>query len=362
MDNPIVAFLVPLVIGVFVTMIIEAATGKALGLVTRQAFLRRARKRLARYGSHDDFVWHGDEEMYVIEFVPGGYSPSDLRIVWGGEAPLRTRLSEAVPKRLPASVDDIVAEADRLRTVFESDSSDSWNGPSIGVLSVRTSREGPQEMPVLTVQTCHSDHAAMTATWTMWQQAYDSGFRIKHLQDIVPGMVNAIGLNATVVTDDRKLILTRRSARVDSGRTGWHISVNEGFLPTDCGPSGVLDPAVGILRGIHEELGVFGIPAHSVVFHTAMLDVRRYQFGLLGHVDLQGTGIEASTVLAYRQTGLTKDRFENDQIELVDWNLDAVVPYLKKKNWVAHGWLNLFHSVVSAFDISPEKLHEILAD
>jgi len=157
-------------------------------------------------------------------------------------------------------------------------------------------------------------------------------------------------------------LLTRRSARVDSGRTGWYISVNEGFLPTDCTPAGVPDPAVGVLRGIYEELGVSGIPSHAVVFHTAMLDVRRYQFGLLGHVDLQGTGIEAATVVAYRQTGLSKDRFENDRIELVDWNLDAVIPYLKQKDWVAHGWLNLFHSVVSTFDISPEKLHEILAE
>jgi len=65
-------------------------------------------------------------------------------------------------------------------------------------------------------------------------------------------------------------------------------------------------------------------------------------------------------VIASRKAGLTKDRFETDAVELVDWSLDAVIPCLKQADWIAHGWLNLFHSAVVAFNVSPAHLHAIL--
>ena len=102
----------------------------------------------------------------------------------------------------------------------------------------------------------------------------------------IPGMLNAIGLNATLVTSDGFLLLAGGSLHVSRQRNGWYSSINEGMLPTDK-HGGRHDPHFGLARGAEEELGIPNIPLDSITLHTAMYDVRRYQLGLLGHIKLR---------------------------------------------------------------------------
>ena len=88
---------------------------------------------------------------------------------------------------------------------------------------------------------------------------------------------------------------------------------------------GSLDPAVGLVRGIDEELGISDVESSLVRFHSAIFDLDRYQFGLLGHVDLSGTDTSWQRVTERRLTGIAKDKVEARRLERIPWNPDAVI-------------------------------------
>lgn len=361
MPPAILEFLAPLVAGVMVTMLIEAVTGRALGLVVRQRFERRAKRRLRALGDHADLIRRGPECLHTIEFVPEGWRPENLRVTWRPGGGLASALGAADPRHLPMPAEEMLQEiaAERARLAVAEDG--WWNGDSLAVDAIGTRRTATDERPVLHLAMAPSDFAAAQVCTNRWTDAFDAG-SVELPSDLdvpIPGMVNAVGLNATLVTDDGMLVLVRRSTRATSGRTGFHISVNEGMQERDRDLRRSLDPHVGLVRGVREELGI-EIDTASVRLHTAMFDVRRYQFGLLGHIDLAGSGITAADVLLARRHGLAQDKFENGSLSLVPWEFDEVVAALNEPDWVAHGWLNLLHSAVGAFGSRSADLYRLV--
>jgi len=354
-------FLGPLVAGVIITMLIEAVTGRALGLVVRRRFERRARRRLSALGDHADLIRRGPECLYTIEFVPDGWRPEDLQVNWRASGHLASGLRAAEPRHLPKPAEEMLEKIAVERARLASTDVGWWNGDSIAVDAISTSRTTAEERPVLKLTLAPSDFAAAQVCTDLWMEAFDAeSVELPGDMDVpIPGMVNAVGLNATLVTDDGQLVLVRRSARTTSGRAGLHISVNEGMQERDRDPRRSLDPHLGLVRGVREELGI-EIEAACVKLHTAMFDVRRYQFGLLGHIDLAGSGITAADILLARRHGLAQDKFENSSLFLIPWKFDEVVAALNEPDWVAHGWLNLLHSAVGAFGARSTDLYRLV--
>ena len=92
-----------------------------------------------------------------------------------------------------------------------------------------------------------------------------------------------------------------------------------------------------------------------------IFDVRRYQFGLLGHVDLRGSGIDAARILSSRRTGRARDKAENVHVAVVPWTAPAVLEMLRDPlDWIAHGWLNLALSAVESFRGDHEAFEQLL--
>lgn len=357
------SFLGPLVLGIVLTTAVEAVSGKTWGVFLRQRFQRRASKRLQDLGRRDDLLRRGAESMYVIEFVPDGWTTDNVIFKQRSAVSLDEALGSADPSHLPDSVDAIVAAVRAERERLETSQDGWWNGETVAVDVIQTGRRGAHEAPTLAITTSPSDHAAATACSNLWKEHFDSGNAIlpADLDRPIPGMLHAVGLNATLVTDDGQLVLVRRSPRADSGRGGWHISVNEGMQHLDRNIAGQLDPHLGLVRGVYEELGL-RISPNNVRFHTAMFDMRRYQFGLLGHIDLSGTGITAADVVMARKLGLSKDRFENSHVEVIPWRFVDVMSKLKEPDWIAHGWLNLAHSAIASFTPHADALSALLGE
>lgn len=359
------------VAGALTTMVLEAVTGRATGLVIRRWVRARSRRRLRKMGNHDDMIWVSrTDAVYLHQFVPDGWDPDKIRIQFQGEAPpLAEELSRADPALLPQPADVMLGAVAETAAALDAHPS-FWNGESLGVLSIRNAlRTGEAELPVLTVRTYPSSHAATVVMSETWEREFDAGLwreREKHftrpqlqqMRDGLPGMLHAIGLNATLVTSDGFLVLTRRNPRMSSGRDGWHISVNEGMTRYDRHKN-VLDPRVGLVRGVQEELGL-DISMDNVVIHSAIHDVTRYQFGLLGHIDLQGTTITADRVLAARKLALGRDKVENTHLEVIDFNAREVKRVLREDNWLAHGWVNLVLSAIHAMRSQEEEFTTLL--
>ena len=349
-------------LGVIITIVIEAITGNTWGLFLRQRF--QPEKSLKKdFETHDDLLRFGDEALYIVEFVPDGWETNNITLKQGPEFRIEDTLASGNQVNLPDSIHSIVGAIEVERTRLETSAGGWWNGKTLAVDEIQIGRIGVHETPTLTITTSPSDHASSVVCSNIWQKRYDSG-QINlpsNLVGINPGMIHDIGLNATLVTDDGKLILVKRSPHTDSGRSGWHISVGEGMQINDKNDTGAPDPYVGLVRGVREELGI-QIDVSNIKFHTAMFDMRRYQFGLLVHIDLSGTGITAAEVVAARKLGLSKDRFENTEIEIIPWTFDDVVIKLKEQDWIAHGWINLLYSAISSFNPPVKEIHKLITD
>lgn len=345
-------------------MVVERSTGwmgRTIGNARSQS---TQRKRLKRTGRSGEFLTLDDDLLYVLQHVPKGWNSNHIEFVMlNGMTDAVTNLDGADEVKLPKPRSEIGRLIDEERRRLADRPDGEWNGPSLAISRISVVDRTPGlELPVLRCTVYESDHASARVCSSIWQGHFDASAKDELMDtsfELLPGMVQAIGLNATLVTSDNQLILVRRSDRISSGRSGWHISVNEGMLPTD-EFEGRLSPAVGLARGVHEELGLTISPS-QIKLHTAMMDVTRYQFGLLGHIDLSNErGRAAADFVQARRAGRPSDRLENVQLEAIPWSIEAVCSKLQEPDWIAHGWLNLAMSALAEWPKAESRIFDLM--
>lgn len=150
-------------------------------------------------------------------------------------------------------VEDFGRDATMIRRAIDADPT-LWNESKFGLVSLLVGRVLDLDRTALRLVYAVTDYASSLA----------SGLRHGEFSEVVPGMSHSFWLNATVVTDDDALVLSRRSARLAGGRSGRHISVNEGMRSSDVDDLGRPDPDAALVRGIAEEPGI-AVPADRVL-------------------------------------------------------------------------------------------------
>ncbi|PPL17340.1 hypothetical protein [Microterricola pindariensis] len=353
------------VLGAVATILIERIFGLGERFLSRSARRMRNKSRNKSLSRSSNLLTLGDEALYVVQFVPAGWEHANIEISMRPAYDLRSELQKAetlgLPLPLPAA--ELMRLVDSERSSYSTPggrTDGQWNGAALATVQLAASnRTGDLETPVLRMETAESDHAASDVLTHEWERAYLAGAFDGLLDDgdlfqrPIPGMLGAIGLNATVITSDGYLVLAKRSRHASSGRNGYHISVNEGMLPSDAKWNGKVDPIAALLRGLEEELGVSHVERSAVRLHTVMYDVRRYQLGLLAHIDLSTSDAHlewtAAAIRTRFNTAQAKDRFENRALEFVKWRLEDVREVIAQPDWLAHGRLNLALSAVSHF-------------
>lgn len=352
--------------GVMATLILEDLFSPTWRKIRMRIARRRIEQRFRGLDDVGDVFWVGGEGIYLHQFVPGGWQPGNIQFVQRDAESFEESIARADPELLPETPEELARRVSEERDRLEDPSFDEWDGDHIAVERIITrGRTSASEKPVIRIEARSTKFSVTNVCTHAWEDFYRDRSRLfpmdhPQFREGVPGMLNAVGLNATVVTSDGFLVLTRRNARMSSGRGGRHISVNEGMQPSDV-LGGSLDPAVGLVRGIDEELGISDVESSLVRFHSAIFDLDRYQFGLLGHVDLSGTDTSWQRVTERRLTGIAKDKVEARRLERIPWNPDAVIGALMDPDWVAHGWVNLLLSAISSFPTRADDLLKVQA-
>lgn len=355
----ILSFFLGIVATLGVEKIIDLVSRRVRKGYRRQRMLSRVKKM--RYDGA--LIRRGDECLHIVQFVPTGWESDNITFLEVPSYSTSDELHAADSGALPAPATLLVEQITNERARFAPDGyaeNGEWNGPGVAVLDLNTnSRIGEDEKPALRFRVATSDFASARALGDAWEEqfvrvlgsesaeAFEQRYGDPDLfQRPVPGMINAIGLNAVLITNDEQAVLVKRSRTTASGRGGNHISVNEGMLPSDR-YNGRLDPSVGILRGAEEELGLTGIPRECVRFHSVIYDVRRYQLGLLATIDLRilpethPAAYKSDDVLSTYRAAFAKDRYENRALRLIDWKDRAILEAIGEEDWIEHGRLNL---------------------
>ncbi len=315
-------------------------------------------------GVSGEFLVVGGEHVYVHQFSTRGYDRSrlDTRTV---SIPDMKDCFAGLPESLrPISPDQVRERVEQERRRI-AESLTAWNEDKLGVAAVHVRRDARYDDPHLAVDFFRTDYATFSVVTNAWREHVESRelaelLPAERLRHVLPGLSHSFGVNLTVVTADNQVILTRRNPQISSSRSATHISANEGMRADDL-RAGRPDPFKTAWRGVDEELGI-DVDESRIVFHSLILDANRYQWALLGHVDLSGTEWDSATVLASRAAGVAVDDWESDRLRMVPFTVDSVVKELAdESSWIAHGWVNLLLSAMYAYPSRRGRLIDVAA-
>lgn len=303
----------------------------------------------------------GRHDLFVLEFAQHGFHPDHLIVEPTDTSDLSTVWSRLPPTVRPMSLENLLLGVEEERRAIETRPG-TWNARRYALRRATVTRVGDEERPAVHLTFGESDYATHRVVSQAWAARYRSGTKPEldeqALRSVMAGLSHSFGVNLTIETADDSLILTRRSGLTSRAHGLRHISVNEGMSLEDQDPNGYPDPYATAMRGIREELGV-DLAAHrdKVVFHALILDVTRYEWGLLGHVDLRGTDFTDGVFRMQRGVGMSSDNWESDELTLRPWNIESALDLLESDNdWVGHGYLNLLLSAIHRFPRCREQL------
>jgi len=318
---------------------------------------RRHRRESRLIGADETFaVGAAKHEIYVRQFAVGGFREDHLESRRASTQSAETLIGRLPDRLRPAPASDLSRLIDEKRTVLDA-TPGVWNAEKLALRKVEVSRVGNLEAPSLTLHYGTTDYAAFQVVASAWEEQFRQGLdggelTGEELLDVLPGLSHSFGVNLTVETADDQLILTRRSAKTAGGKNLRHISVNEGMALVDVDPRTDLpDPYLTALRGISEELGV-DLPDEPdirsrITFHSLVCDVSRYEWALLGHVDLTQTEWTNAAFVHARKLGMGPDDWESSSLEFIPMTKAAIEDALRSDHdWVGHGYVALVLSSV----------------
>lgn len=317
---------------------------------------RRLREEKLIGGAETFAVGAAKHQIYVRQFAPSGFAAGHLTASRVPDQPAPSLISKLRTPLQPAASASFHEAIEAKRLELDS-AAESWNAEKVALRRIRVSRTGNHEEPTLDLGYGVTDYATFQVIASAWEGHY-KGFgagqdlEAEDLRDVLPGLSNSFGINLTVETADDHLLLTQRSARASSAKNLRHISVNEGMALADIDPKTDLpDPYLTALRGIEEELGMDLSEEPDmrsrITFHSLICDVTRYEWALLGHVNLTQTKWTNAVIQGARKLGVAPDDWETNKLTFVPLDRKSIEKVLEDdSDWVGHGYINLLLSAV----------------
>jgi hypothetical protein len=324
-----------------ICLVIGAALGTACGALFSEALRKRFRLvgPLVRHSSAHDVL--PNSHMY---FNLGTLKTPTLILEGDGITAINEEsvrvLVDNEPVILPAEIvewkEEIAHEqAERKRKGEQY----FWNGPKYAVVGFTAARDDISETPQISLRLKTSDYYTFLATQQLDRPMRDgSTLRSRYLSngpETVPAFMNSsFGANVAMITKDQKLVVTKRSEALGSRPGAWNSSADEA-LSRSLDSDGETPPSLYDLarRGIDEELAV-DREEYRLELLAIAIDTELQQWGAtFAAYAHQLTGQD---ILDRRARGVA-DKWENDEIEMIDFTVDAVVQCImnpdRRNNW-----------------------------
>lgn len=337
----------------------SALLGLILG-VFLEPKLEEMRERLARR-------WRAMTRRAQIETpVPENFSLGIRRFPFlvidgDGEHAYRPSSIRTIVEEEPV---DLPAEIAQLKHEIESRENEKrtqglpaqWNGPFFALDRYAIGRSIPDEGLELTLVLRRSDYFSFQATVmsldkNLMQPPAELTLRQRYLlgTDLtkpVPFLAQGFGVALVVISEDQKLIFSRRSHDAGARSGELDITFVEGVHPNFDRASDHPGPDFyrTAIRGAKEEVGL-DLFANEIVFLGFGVDTEYYQWQLLGMARSRGTAREA---LEPRRRG-TAGKWEARRFELLDFNPSTVFEFLASEDLWAVGWVAVYWALVHEF-------------
>ncbi|MCP4568799.1 MAG: hypothetical protein GY841_14575 [FCB group bacterium] len=216
-----------------------------------------------------------------------------------------------------------------------------WNGPQYALEKYAISRTALDERPEVTFSLQLTDYYTFQATVMSLDQEWGQAnvpmtLRKKYLEGSniyqpIPFLANGFGIALTIISEDRKLVVTHRSEQCGARPGEIDVSVVESVHPgmDTSGPTAVPDLYSTAIRGLREEVGI-DLDPNEIIFFGFGVDLQYYQWNLIGMARISQTGEEILNCFSRGVHG----KWEAKMLELVCFDPKSTLHIFKKtKSW-----------------------------
>ena len=217
-----------------------------------------------------------------------------------------------------------------------------FNSKKYGIFDINFTRFGNDERPGVEIYLFETDYFTHRVFRSIYQELKEKNHEIlkvthNNFLQYKP-FLTSFGINTLLITHGPKgkeIVLSKRSTRVHSKESLYHITMNEGLSITDRDPFGKIDLELCFKRGLLEELGITEqLYRYSVkaAFYDFFLDLNNFEIGISSVLEMQLNFEKDILPLIARDKTL-----ESEDFVTLPLKSKEIKSFLKKNNFIPHG-------------------------
>jgi hypothetical protein len=217
-----------------------------------------------------------------------------------------------------------------------------FNGKKFGIFDIRFTRFGRNEEPGASIYLFETDYFTHRVMRSIYNELKSENHEItkvtaENFLRYRP-FLTSFGINTLLITEGdtgREIVLTKRSKKVHTEKSLFHITMNEGLSMTDIDPFGNVDLELCFKRGLKEELGIndqLYELARYAAFYDFFLEFSNFEIGLSSVIELDVNFEKDIEPLIARDKTLESSYFK--VLPLKKGEIDA---FLMNNQMIPHG-------------------------
>jgi hypothetical protein len=217
-----------------------------------------------------------------------------------------------------------------------------FNSKKFGIYNLSFTRFGEQEKPGAEIDLFETDYFTHRVFRSIFHDLKDQNHEIINVnaQNFLKykPFFTSFGINTVLITEGDKgkeIILSKRSTKVNTKESMYHITMNEGLSITDKDPFDKVDLELCFKRGLLEELGITEkLYALSVrgSFYDFFLEFNNFEIGLSSVLEMEINFEKDIKPLVARDKALESSHFISIPLKQKE-----IQKFVKNNKFIPHG-------------------------
>ena len=217
-----------------------------------------------------------------------------------------------------------------------------FNAKKYGIFHLNFTRFGEYEEPGVEIDLFETDYFTHRVFRSIYHELKTKGHSIKDVNahnflEYRP-FFTSFGINTLLICESEKgkeIVLSKRSTKINTQKSMYHITMNEGLSITDKDPFGKIDLGLCFKRGLLEELGIteklFNLSKRGS-FYDFFLEFNNFEIGLTSVLEIELNFEKDILPLVARDKTLESFNFVTIPLKQKD-----IKNFLQNNEFIPHG-------------------------
>jgi len=217
-----------------------------------------------------------------------------------------------------------------------------FNAKKYGVFNINFTRFGESEKPGAEIYLFETDYFTHRVFRSIYHELKMKNHEIANAnaQNFLQyrPFFTSFGINTLLITEGSKgkeIVLSKRSTKINTHKSMYHITMNEGLSTTDKDPFDKIDLELCFKRGLLEELGIteklYNLSVRGA-FYDFFLEFNNFEIGLTSMLEMELNFIKDIQPLVARDKVLESSHFVTIPLKQKE-----IGKFIKDNEFIPHG-------------------------